>query len=127
MHVVTVSIGTFSLPLSNNCFENVADDESCCRCTRILVVILNETKEKKLIKLYRLRLIARAIISNDIRTPDTPASRDGHAESDFSLVPKVQCAKFYQDLWKISSGSECRAPPDTPASTISKFLNFQNH
>ena len=36
----------FSLPLSNNCFANVADDASCCRCTRILVVILNETKEK---------------------------------------------------------------------------------
>ena len=33
MHFVTASIGTFSLPLSNNCFENVADDASCCRCT----------------------------------------------------------------------------------------------
>ena len=45
MHIVTASIGTFSLPLSN-CFENVADDASYYTCTRILVVILNETKEK---------------------------------------------------------------------------------
>ena len=46
MHIVTASIGTFSLPVSNNCFETVADNASCCRCTSILVGILNETKEK---------------------------------------------------------------------------------
>ena len=46
MYFVTASIGTFSLKLSNNCFENVADDAPCYRSTRILVVILKETKEK---------------------------------------------------------------------------------
>ena len=51
---------------------------------------------------------------------------DGHADNDFSLVMKVKCAKFYQDLCKISSGSECRATPDTPTSTFLNFFNFQN-
>ena len=46
MNFVTASIGTFSFPFSNNCFENVADDASCYRSTRILEVILNETKQK---------------------------------------------------------------------------------
>ena len=46
MHLITASNGTFSLALSNDSFENMADDASCCRCTCILVVIFNETKEK---------------------------------------------------------------------------------
>ena len=46
MNFVTASIGTFSFPFSNNCFENVADDAYCFRSTSIFVVILNETKQK---------------------------------------------------------------------------------
>ena len=76
MHFVTALIGTFSLPLSNNCFEYVADDASCCRCTRILVVISNKTKEK-INKTITFEAISHVVVSNDIRTPGTPASRDG--------------------------------------------------
>ena len=68
----TASIGTFSLSLYNYCFENVFDDASCCRCTHIL----NETKEK-ILKLLCLSLVVRVVVSNDIRTPGTPGSRDG--------------------------------------------------
>ena len=91
-----LSIGTISLPFSNNCFENVADDASYCRCTSIVVFILNETKQK-LIKHYRLRQIALVVVSNDIRTPGTPGSRDGHGDNDFSLVLNVKRAKFHQN------------------------------
>ena len=38
--------------------------------------ILNETKEK-INKTITFELIAHAVVSNDIRTPGTPASRDG--------------------------------------------------
>ena len=100
MNFVTASIGTFSLPFSNNCFENVADDASCYRSTLILMVILNETKQK-LMKLQRLRQIARVVVSNDNRKLGTPDSRDGkgdsHADHDFSLVLKIKCAEFHQD------------------------------
>ena len=82
--------------------------------------------KKKINKTVTFEVIARVVVSNDIRTPGAPAirdgKRDGHADNDFFPVSKVNCAKFYQDLCKISSRSECRATPETPASAIFVFL-----
>ena len=68
-----------------------------------------------------MRQIARVVVSNDIRTPGTPASRDGNGG--------WSCRQWFfpcfeGQVCKISSRSECRAAPDTSASTIFNFLKF---
>ena len=78
--------------------------------------------KKLLIKLQCLRQIVRVVVSNDIRTPVTPSSKDGkwdgHADNDFSLVSKVKCAKFHQDR---------NVGQHQILQLVHFFFNFQNH
>ena len=74
------------------------------------------------------RLIVRVVVSNDIRTPDTPVCKDGkggwYADNVFSLVSKIKCEKFNQDLCNISSRSEYRTKPKPTRACLQQLVKI---